>query len=206
MNNSFEADPLDTRWFAVWTRSRQEKVASAMLDAVGVQHFLPLKSELRQWSDRKRVVTVPLFSGYLFVRMNRHADIRLQVLKTPGIAGFVGNSTGPLPIPDQQIEDIRIVLTRRVECAVLPHLEECERVRVIRGPLAGLEGILLRSNSTSRLLISVEVIHKSLAAYVSRADVVPAESTRSLINQSDSGFRAATPNLSRSDPRLSLVS
>jgi transcription elongation factor/antiterminator RfaH len=206
MENNFETDHPETQWFAIWTRSRQEKVAAAMLDTVGVQHFLPLRSELRQWSDRKRMVTVPLFSGYLFVRMNRQADSRLRVLKTPGIAGFVGNSTGPLPIPDQQIEDIRTVLTRRVECAVFSHLEEGERVRVMRGPLAGIEGILLRSNSNTRLLISIEVIHKSLAVNVSRTDVIPIESTSGLNKQMESGFLAVTPNPIPSNSRLILAS
>jgi len=171
MDNTIDIDPSDTCWFAVWTRSRQEKVAAAMLGTLGVQHFLPLKSELRQWSDRKQTVHVPLFSGYLFVRMNPTRDSRLQVLKTPGIAGFVGNNTGPLPIPDQQIDDIRTVIIRRAECTVIPLLEEGDRVRVVRGPLTGVEGRLLQSNSTSRLLISIEMINKTLAVSVSRQDV-----------------------------------
>ena len=171
MDNYLEIDPSNSRWFAVWTRSRQEKAAAAMLATVGVQHFLPLKSEVRQWSDRKQTVSVPLFNGYLFVRMNPGRDSRLQVLKAPGIAGFVGNSTGPLPIPDQQIEDIRTVLTTQAECTALPLMEEGDRVRVVRGPLAGVEGRLARGNSTSRLLISIEMIHKTLAVSVSRDDV-----------------------------------
>jgi transcription antitermination factor NusG len=163
--------PSDKRWFAVWTRSRQEKVAASMLETLGVQHFLPLKSEVRQWSDRRQTVIVPIFSGYLFVRMNPTTDSRLQVLKTPGIAGFVGNQTGPLPIPDQQIEDIRTVLTQRVECTVLPLLEEGDLVRVVRGALSGMEGRLVRGNSTSRLVISIEMIHKSISVNVSLQDV-----------------------------------
>jgi transcriptional antiterminator NusG len=163
----------DFKWFAVWTRSRQEKVAASVLDSLGVPHFLPLKSELRQWSDRKRNVSVPLFSGYLFVRMNKFHDNRLQILKTPGIVGFVGNHTGPLPIPDQQIDDIRMVLAQGVEYSVLPYLEEGDLVRVVRGALTGVEGRLIRTNSVSRLMISIEMIHKSLAVSVSRQDVEP---------------------------------
>jgi transcription antitermination factor NusG len=160
-----------SQWFAVWTRSRQEKTSAAMLEAIGVPHFLPLKSETRQWSDRKQTVTVPLFSGYLFVRINPVRDSRLEVLKTPGIAGIVGNQTGPLPVPDQQIEDIRTVLEKRVECVVLPLLHEGDRVRVMRGPLAGVQGRLVRNNTSTRLSISIEMIHKSLLVSVSRHDV-----------------------------------
>jgi transcription antitermination factor NusG len=161
----------DPRWFAVWTRSRHEKAAAALLQSVGVQHYLPLKSELRLWSDRKRTVSVPLFSGYLFVRMNPSNDSRLQLLKIPGIAGLVGNGEGPLPIPDQEIEDIRTVLAGRVEYTVMPTLGEGDRVRVVRGPLAGVQGRLLQSNSMSRLMISIEMIHKSIAVSLSREDV-----------------------------------
>lgn len=171
MNETVEIDSSDTRWFAVWTRSRQEKVAASMLQMVGVDHFLPLKSELRQWTDRKQTVSVPLFSGYLFVRMNPTKDSRLQVLKAPGIAGFVGNSNGPLPIPDQQIEDIRTILAQRADCTVIPILEEGDRVRVVRGPLTGIEGRLLQTNSSSRLLISIEMLHKSIAVGLSSEDV-----------------------------------
>jgi transcription antitermination factor NusG len=184
-----------TRWFAVWTRSRQEKVAAAMLETLGIPHYLPLKSELRQWSDRQRKVQVPVFSGYLFVRINPLKDNRLQVLKTRGVVGLVGNHSGPSPIPDQQIEDIGKVLTQGVDCTVLPFLEDGDRVRVIRGALAGVEGRLIRYKSSSRLLISIEMIHQSLAVTVSREDVEPVtiDSLRRLyLPASASGARQST--------------
>ena len=167
----------ESQWYAVWTRSRQEKSAAAILATLGVQHYLPLKSEVRQWSDRKQPVTVPLFSGYLFVRIVSARNRRLDVLKTPGIAGFVGNQTGPLPVPDQQIEDIRTVLETRVECNVFPLLNEGDCVRVVRGPLTGVEGRLVRTNSSTRLSISIQMIHKSLLVGVSRNDVELIEHT-----------------------------
>jgi transcription termination/antitermination protein NusG len=171
MRDEIGDHPDGSKWFAVWTRSRQEKSAAAVLGTLGVPHFLPLKSEVHQWSDRKQTVTIPLFSGYLFVRIDVARDGRLQVLKTPGIAGFVGNQTGPLPIPDQQIEDIRTILEKRVSCDVLPLLSEGDRVRVVRGPLTGVEGRLLRNNSSTRLAISIEMIHKTLVVSVARNDV-----------------------------------
>jgi len=172
-HGEIESYASGSRWFAVWTRSRQEKVAASAIETLGVPNFLPLKSELRQWSDRKRKVNVPLFSGYLFVRMNLLEDSKLRVLKAPGVVGFVGNNTGPLPIPDEQIGSIRTVLARGVDYSVLPLLEEGDRVRVVRGVLAGVEGRLIRANSASRLVISIELIHQSLAITVSRQDVEP---------------------------------
>jgi transcription antitermination factor NusG len=171
MDSTMKHAISDPSWFAVWTRSRQEKAVAALLQSVGVQHYLPLKSELRFWSDRKQTVSVPLFSGYLFVRMNPTNESRFQVLKTPGIAGFVGNGTGPLPISDQEIEDIRTVLAGRIQYTVMPALAEGDRVRVVRGPLAGVQGRLIQSNSMSRLMISIEMIHKSIAVSLSREDV-----------------------------------
>jgi transcription antitermination factor NusG len=158
-------------WFAVWTKSRQEKVAAAMIGSLGVTNFLPLKSESRQWSDRKQTVNVPLFSGYLFVKMNVSDGSKLRVLQVPGVAGFVGNSHGPLPIPEDQIEAVRTVVERRIECTVHPLLKEGDRVRVVRGPLVGMEGRLVRANSLTRLVISISMIHRSLAVHVDRDDV-----------------------------------
>jgi transcription antitermination factor NusG len=162
-----------SRWFAVWTRSRQEKVVAATLNRSGIPHYLPLKSELRKWSDRKQMVETPLFSGYLFVNINVMTSSRLQVLKVPGVGALVGNQMGPLPIPDQQIEDIRKVLTAGVECSVEPLLKEGDRVRVMHGALAGIEGTLVRTQSASRLLVSIEMIRQSLSVSVSRSDVEP---------------------------------
>lgn len=174
-------DP-EFRWYAVWTRSRQEKVASAMLSTLGVQHYLPLKSELRQWSDRKQMVEMPIFSGYLFVRINLLRDSRLQVLKSPGVVAFVGNQTGPLPIPDHEIEHIQTVLAARVAYSLCPSLNKGDRVRVVQGALAGVEGILVSGNSPSRLLVSIEMIRQSLSVNVSRDDV-------ELVNTSSSWSR-----------------
>ena len=160
-----------SNWFAVWTKSRQEKVAASLLESLGIQNFLPLKSEVRQWTDRKQTVQVPLFSGYLFVRINPLKDSKLQVLKTQGVVRLVGNHDGPLPVPDQQIEQIRTVLAQRVECTLLPLVEEGDRVRVVRGILTGVEGTLLRTKSEAYLVISIDLIHQSLAVQVSRHDV-----------------------------------
>jgi transcription antitermination factor NusG len=196
-------DP-EFRWYAVWTRSRQEKVASTMLNTLGVQHYLPLKSELRQWSDRKQMVEMPVFSGYLFVRINLMKASRLQVLKSPGVVAFVGNQAGPLPIPDQQIEDIRIVLTVGAKCSVQPFLKEGDRVRVVRGALAGVEGTLVRTNSESHLLISIDMIRQSLAVSVSPEDIeplAPAPFARRASDNQSQPSRSILNNISREDPK-----
>jgi transcription antitermination factor NusG len=164
---------IDTSWFAVWTRSRQEKVAAAMLEALGVPHFLPLRSEVHRWSDRKQTVTIPLFSGYLFVRLNPNKDSRLRVLNLPGIAGLVGSQAGPLPIPDYEIENIRTVIAQKMQYSTYPEIPIGNRVRVVRGSLAGIEGTLLRTQTDSKLVLSIELIQQSIAVSIHASDVEP---------------------------------
>jgi len=168
--NGEVSDP-HARWYAVWTRSRQEKMVAGMLNTHGIRHFLPLKSELRRWSDRMQRVEVPLFSGYLFVHINSLKNSKLQVLKIPGVGALVGNQTGPVPVPDHQIEDVSKVLNAGVQYSIQPTGKEGDRVRVVRGALAGIEGTWLRTHSESRLLISIEMIRQSLSVNILRSDV-----------------------------------
>ncbi len=153
-------------WYAVTTRSRQEKAAASMLEALGIQPFLPMTAELHQWSDRKQVVHLPLFPGYLFVHINPSLEAALRVRKVPAIVDFVGNHSGPLPIPDRQIEDVRTVLARKVPCSPHSFLQAGDRVRVVRGALAGIEGRFVRNGSKGQLIISIEMIQRSLALTV----------------------------------------
>jgi transcriptional antiterminator NusG len=157
----------DAQWFAVWTRSRHERSTAASLSSLGIQHYLPLKTEVRQWSDRKQAVASPLFPGYLFVFMNPAKDGTLNILKTPGVVSMVGNHHGPLPIPAEEIENIQTVLMASTECEVRPGLTEGDRV----GVLSGVEGTLVRAKSVTQLLISISMIRQSIAINVSPDDV-----------------------------------
>ena len=142
-----------------------------MLEALGITNFLPLKSEVHRWSDRTKTIMAPLFKGYLFVRLNPVRDSRLKVLKTPGIAGLVGNQSGPLPIPETEIESIRTVLAQQLPCSPYPFLTVGERVRVMRGALTGVEGTLVRARADCKLVITVEMIQQSIAINVHASDV-----------------------------------
>lgn len=164
----------DACWYAVSTRSRQEKVSASMLEGFGVPNFLPLTSEKRQWSDRKQLVSVPLFPGYLFVRIPKLRELQLLVLKVPGIVSFIGNHSGPQPIPDAEIDAVRIITLHRVSCTPCPVPKAGTRVRIIRGVLAGIEGTLVRSGSDKNLVLSVEMIHQSVSMHVDSLDIEPA--------------------------------
>jgi transcription antitermination factor NusG len=160
-------------WYAVSTRSRQEKIAASMLENFEVAHFLPLVEEERQWSDRKQKVTLPLFPGYLFVQIARSNELQLRVLKVPGVVEFVGNRAGPLAIPESEIENVRSLVSYGVGCSPHPFLRAGDRVQVVRGILAGVEGTLIRSGDQSKLVISVEMIRQAISVSVSIADVEP---------------------------------
>jgi transcription termination/antitermination protein NusG len=160
-------------WYAVSTRSRQEKVAASMLGQIAITNFLPLLNQERQWSDRKQMVALPLFPGYVFVRINRSSELQVRVLKVPGVVDFVRNRTGALPIPEQEIEAVRALLAHGVGCAPYPFLKAGDRVRVVRGALAGIEGTLIRCGSQSKLVISIEMIQRSVAAIVFESDIEP---------------------------------
>lgn len=164
---------LDMAWFAIWTRSRQEKVVATMFESYGIMCYLPLTSEIHHWSDRKQTVTIPLFKGYLFARLNPARDSRLRILNTPGVAGLVGNQSGPLPVPDYEIENLRTVIAQKVQYSVYPTIPVGTRVRVIRGVLAGVVGTLLRAQADSKLILSVEMIHRSIAVTIHASDVEP---------------------------------
>ena len=165
------------QWYAVWTRSRQEKTAAAMLEALNISNFLPLISEKRQWSDRKKMVTVPAFPGYLFVQIAATSDLELRVREVPGVVNFVRNQLGPSAIPEHEIQNLRTLLSRAPNCLPYPFLKAGDKVRIVRGTLTGVEGSFIRNGARSRVVISVDIIQRSIAVEVSTDDVEPAENS-----------------------------
>jgi len=166
------ADLQALRWYAAYTRSRHEKCVSRQLEGKFFEHFLPTYESLHRWNDRNAVVSLPLFPNYLFVRI-RLAD-RMQVLTVSGVVALVGVHGHPSPIPDEEIETLRTCFARRIKMEPHPYLAVGRRVRVIRGPFAEAEGILLRRKGRFRLLLSINLIARSVAVEVDANDVAPA--------------------------------
>jgi len=166
--------PADLRWYAVRTRSRHEKIATQQLQTRGIETFLPVVTQTHHWSDRKKQVEVPLFSGYTFVRVEYTSnEQRIHVLQTHGVAGFVGTQRAGDPIPDNQIEDIRTLLSNKVAIKSHSFLKIGQRVRVRGGALDGVEGILVSANGDRSLVISLNSIERSLSIRVEGYDVEP---------------------------------
>jgi transcription termination/antitermination protein NusG len=158
-------------WYALTTRSRHEKLASVTLESLGITHFLPVIDEEHRWSDRKKVITVPLFPGYLFVQASITSAIKLSIRKVRGIIDFVGNRSGPLAVSEKEIESIRMLVSRGANYSPHPILAVGERVRVVHGALAGVEGTLIRHGARSRIVVSVEVIQRAVSINVALSDV-----------------------------------
>jgi transcription antitermination factor NusG len=153
--------PLE--WFAVRTRPRHEKVVTEQLETSGMEAFLPVCQQVRNWSDRRKVVEFPLFPGYVFVRTSQAAQARVQVFQARGVLGFVGPNNHPAAIPAQQIEAIRSLTQAQARCYPHPYLTIGQRVRIQNGALQGLEGILIRVASDHSLIVSVDLIQRSVS-------------------------------------------
>ena len=152
-------------WHAAYTRHQHEKVAAHNLEHKGFEVFLPLYSEVRRWKDRKKKLYLPVFPCYVFLRglLGR----RLDVLTTPGVHSVVGNAGYAAVVPQEEIEAIRRVLEVRAHLEPCPYLRIGDRARVKTGPLRGLEGILLRKrDGSSRLILSIELLRRSVAVEV----------------------------------------
>lgn len=159
------------RWYAVRTRSRHEKLVAKQLENQGIESFLPVVTQTRDWSDRRKQVEMPLFSGYTFLRMIHSSDERVRVLRTQGVVSFVGVHGSGTPIPDHQIEDIKALVTSKISYEERPFLKVGQRVRVRGGALDGIQGILVAENGDHSLVISVEPIQRSLYVRVAGYEV-----------------------------------
>jgi transcription antitermination factor NusG len=156
-----QTDVLPAKWFAVHTRYQHEQQVNEHLGRKGFDTFYPTCSKWQQWSDRKKKVSQALFPGYLFV--TEIANRRLQVVETPGVCGIVSVAGAPAPIPTTEIEAIRRAVTSPYPVEGHAYLISGDHVRVVEGPLVGVNGILVRSERSARLVLSVELLGRSVA-------------------------------------------
>ncbi len=162
-----------------------------------IEYFIPTYDAVRRWKDRRKRLSLPLFPGYVFVRIAY--DQRRSVLVIPGVVHLVSFGDRPAPIGDDEIENLRTILTHRVAAEPHPYLAVGRRVRIVRGALTGLEGVLVRKKGRVRLLISIELLRQSATIEVDAADVEPVAGAKRPDNTSAGilSFAATSANQSR---------
>ncbi len=158
-------------WFAIWTRSRHEKYVRDQLVGQGIEPLLPLVRRQIQWKDRKKAVDIPLFPGYCFARFGWEGSS--TVLRTRGVVRVIGGSGRPEPIPDYEIDAIKKLMAHTLPFDSHPYLQKGMRVRIIRGPLEGVKGILSRKDKLIRVVIAVHLLQQAAMVEMDLADLAP---------------------------------
>jgi transcription antitermination factor NusG len=167
-----QTDTLPLRWYAIHVRSRHEFQIFDRLKLKDIEAFLPTVEKLRKWKDRKKLVTFPLFPGYLFVRITEDARSMLEVLKIRGVVNMICTLPGePAPIPDEQINTLQTLVENSEALDPYPFLTEGQNVRIIKGPMAGIEGILVEKLDKHFLVLSVDVLKQGVALTINAAEV-----------------------------------
>lgn len=156
------------KWYAIYTKSRWEKKVAKQLEDKHVTFYLPLQKQLKQWSDRKKMVETPLFSSYVFVQID-YKD-RFEVLQTDGVVKFVTFSGKVEPVQDKEIEIIKVLLDSEYEIQSSPdRFRKGELVEITMGSLKGLYGEIIEEKSKAKLLIRIQSIQYNLTLDVNSA-------------------------------------
>jgi len=158
-------------WYALWTRSRHEQVVREQLEGRQIESFLPTVTRWSRWKDRKKKIAWPLFPGYCFARFNPRD--RMPVLKCAGVVHIISFEGEPAPIPEHEIEGIRLLVESELACDPCPMIREGMMVEVMHGPLRGIVGRLTRKGAHARLVLSVDLIGQAVSVEVDAADVRP---------------------------------
>jgi transcription antitermination factor NusG len=169
--SQFAAPDLMEHWYAVHTRGRHERTIEQRLQERGVSTFLPMVTEIHRWSDRRKKIQFPLFSGYLFVKLARSKANLVRILGVEGVFRFVGGGGEGTPIPETQIDAVRSLLAGELAWSHHPFLKVGQRVRIKSGAMEGVEGILMSRSGAASLVISIDAIQRSLAVRVEGYDV-----------------------------------
>ena len=163
MNNS--ESTVNKNWFALYTKPRHEFKAALQLESVKVNFYLPVVTKIRQWSDRKKKITEPLFGGYIFIHGNEKE--RLTALEQPAIVRTICFNGRPAVIPDWQIESLKRMLESKREVTVSNQLQVGARIKVTSGPFKDVEGVVYISNKHEKMLaITIELINRSVIVHL----------------------------------------
>jgi len=163
-------------WFALRVKPQHEKPVARHLSTAGLESFLPLYRTRRAWSDRTKELELPLLAGYVFARFG--LPERVTALRIPGVHHLVGFGRGPTPVPEEEIATLKRMVASGLPIQPWPYLRIGDWVRIVRGPLREIDGILVQVKSCWRVVVSVHLLQRSVAAEVDRLAVVPTKPIR----------------------------
>ncbi len=169
MNRMVQDELCHKEWFAVYTKSNHEKMVNSQLLNKDIESYLPLRNITSQWKDRKKLVQIPLFPGYLFV--NTSPNSLSSVFNTKSVVSVLGDHTKPISIPDEQIESIKKLLDSDLVYDPYPYLIIGKEVEIINGPLTGTTGKVVERNGTYKVIISIDMLKRSVAVEIGIEDV-----------------------------------
>jgi transcription antitermination factor NusG len=156
-------------WYGIRTRSNGERIAATALNDRGYEPFLPVYRTRRRWSDRTVTTELPLFPGYIFCRFDHR--MRLPILTAPGVVSILGFGDHPTALTDEEINAVRAIVNSGIAAEPVPFLREGQRIRVTHGPLKSLEGTLIQKKSGCRLVISFELLQRSVSVEIDPAHI-----------------------------------
>ena len=166
---------MGLNWYALWVKSRHEFIARDELVNRGVETFLPTVVKLQQWRDRKKNVEFPVFPGYLFVSLERSAEEFQRVTKARGTVALVCLEPGhPTPVVPEEIRALQALFACGLPFDVYSNLQEGSRVRIERGPLQGIEGVLTKKQEQHLFCVNIEILGRSVGLRVCPDDIVQA--------------------------------
>jgi transcription elongation factor/antiterminator RfaH len=159
------------QWYALHTKSRHESVVNEGLLKKSMEVFLPKVKVRSTRKDRKAMIHLPLFPGYLFIKTDLHAHTHLEILKTAGVVRLIGNKLGPVPVMDDTIESLKIMLAAETTITTGHRLQKGDRVLVVNGPLAGITGAFVRYRGQGRVIVNIEALGQFAGVDVSEEDI-----------------------------------
>jgi transcriptional antiterminator NusG len=162
---------LEPLWYVLHTKSRHEKVVTDGLLKKSIEVYLPLVTVRSRRKDRRVMIRVPLFPGYIFVKTDLHPNSHLEVVKTVGAVRLIGNNQGPVPVPDETVNSLQIMVESNHAVTTGNQLKSGDRVMVVYGPFAGVVGTFVRYGSKGRVIVNIEALGQYAGVEVNEEDI-----------------------------------
>ncbi len=168
---SIEAQRLQQHWYVLHTKSRHEAVVHDLLSRKSMDAFLPKIKVRSSRRDRKLIIQVPLFPGYLFIHTDLHPHTHLDIVKTAGVVRLIGTKAGPVPVPEDTVASLKIMVASDLPITTGHTLQQGDRVMVVNGPFSGVTGTFVRYGAQGRVVVNIEALGQFAGVDVREEDI-----------------------------------